>query len=919
MTHSKKRPVFLTIAMSVAILFTAGCQKQSAQEHVDQAKQYLNSGDKDAAVIELKNAIQQDDALAEPRLLLGKIYLERGGYLQAQHEFKQAKNSGYDTLIIDPLLVRAYLAADDVVNTIEVVDDSDVTLPAIKSELFSMKALALLGLGESEQADVSLERAANLTDQGYYYSLAKAKSLVFKQQVEPAIDMLVSATVADPMNSDGWLLLGHTYSANLQHDKAADAYQKAVDLSPLAVQYQLHLAKALVRDAQYDKAEPLLDKLFTMAPENMLVNELRAILFYSRQDLSEAGSAANIALQKGSRNLQLELIAGVSAIEKNNYPEAVRHLEPIAPLLNRDHFANRLYAVALFETGEIDKAREFLAQMADSSEEHDDFIVNMGREFQRMGRVDVAQSILNESSINNLSQRGQAQLALMKLSQNDASGIPELEAIIEQQPEFTDGTQAIVFYHIAANDLEEAEKVTLQWLEREPESAKGYLMKGAVEQRKGDLENALISTRRSLELEPDDIRAQLLLAEIHFNNNQPNEAYQLLTESAKQNPSESGIARALFMVAADIDKTNDVLELYKQLSEEHGQQHMLAKAYAASGDPTNAIDVLERLPVNDRNDDSYALLSRLYLAIGDLKQGESATEKWVELAPNDRIALEQLFALYGRNQKYQSAVTVGEKLEQLFPNNVAYTTGKARMYVAQKKYTMAMDSINAREDWQGREADKDWALAHIYTEKGDHRRALPLYQRTYESAPNARTALALSRGYHQMGNTSEAKTLLTGLIAQQVPGYESLELMLAQIQLEEDPNSAVPQYLAVLKRDPNNLVALNNIAWTYLESNQIDEACRYAQRAYDIAQNLPQVQDTYGYCLLQQGNVNQGAPLIEKAYQALSNEDEVTLHYAESLLLERRFDESKAILNKVNTQDARLIALKKKIEQQLDQ
>jgi putative PEP-CTERM system TPR-repeat lipoprotein len=895
----------------------SGCREQSAQEHIEQAQVYLNEDDQDAAIIELKNAIQKDTELAESRVMIGKIYLQRGDFLQAQHEFQRAKNFGYDPLIIEPLIARSYLGAEDTVKTIEFVDDSDVTLPAVKSELLAMKSLALISIDEKDQAIVALEQAANLTDKGYYYALASAKILAFDGQLEQAIALLVTATEQEPNNSDGWLLLGHVYSANRQHEDAALAYQKAIDLSPVAVHYQLRWAKSLIQDGQFDKAEPIIDNLFGIAPDSMLVNELRAVLSYSRQQLSDAGSAAEIALQKGSRNLQLELIAGVAAIERNNFQSAVRHFEAIIPLVSSDHFVNRLYAVALFESGELEKARQFLTSLSESSDNNDDFIVNMSREFQKIGRVDITKSLLTESSTNNLSEQGQAQVALMKIAQNDSSGIDELQALIDQQPAFTDGTQAIVFYHIASNDLEQAEKVNSDWLTRDPDNAKALLMQGMIEQRNGDLESAHDYATRSLENDGTDSRTVLLLAELHLQNEEKEQAYTLLTDHARENPGDAGIARGLFIVGKDLEKTDEVLELYKEISKEPGQQHMLAKAYAASGDPTSAIEVLESIPVNNRNTETHSLLSRLYASLGDIKQAESATEKWVEASPNNRVALEQLFSLYSRNSKFQTAVGIAEKLEQLFPNNPSYTTNKARMYVAQKKYTVAMDTINARTDWHGREVEREWEIANIYSEKGDHRRATPYYERVFETTPNSKTALALSRSYSRTGSNDKAKSLLSELVSQQIPGYESLELMLAQIELEQNPNIAASKYLDLIEKNPNNLVALNNVAWVYLESGQFDEACEYAERAYNLATQMPQVQDTYGYCLLKQGNIEEGGPLIEQAYKALSNEDEVSLHYAELLILERRNTESKAILQKVITTDKRLLTQKQQLEEQL--
>ncbi|MEJ2327729.1 MAG: tetratricopeptide repeat protein, partial [Chromatiaceae bacterium] len=65
-----------------AFLFLAGllgsAVSAQAADSLAEARSYLASGDKKAAVIELKNALQQDPGNATARLLLGETYLRLG-------------------------------------------------------------------------------------------------------------------------------------------------------------------------------------------------------------------------------------------------------------------------------------------------------------------------------------------------------------------------------------------------------------------------------------------------------------------------------------------------------------------------------------------------------------------------------------------------------------------------------------------------------------------------------------------------------------------------------------------------------------------------------------------------------------------------------------------------------------------------
>ncbi len=912
-----KNTLFITTALTSALLLS-GCEQSSAGDHLASAKEYIANNDNNAAIIELKNAIQRDELAVEPRLLLGQIYLETGDFLKAQHEFKQARTNGSDPTVLVPLLARSYLATEDTLNTIDVVDDSDITLPAIKSELLAMKSLALMLLDEYEEANDVLGQAQNLTSDGLYYQLAKGKMLSYEQKLEESVALVKQAAENHPTNSDAWLMLGHTYTAERNFELAAAAYQKAIDLTPMAVHYKLHQARALVLDSQFEKARVNIDELLAYSPENGLLNELNAITLYSEQKVVEAGDAARIALSKGSRNLRLRLIAGVADMENKDYESALNQFGYVLPYLNSDHYVNRLYAVALAEIGEVDKAEQFLTQLASNSQQHNDFIIDMSREFQKMGRSDITEALIASDATNNLSQRGKTQLALMKISQQDETGVEELQTLIAGEPKLSDTNQAIVYYYLAANDFTQAEAASEKWMADDANSTKALLVRAVVAQRQDQLDTAIEYIDRAFKIEPDNLNAHLLLVDIMRAQGKTEQTFETLKELAKAHPNNANVAKSLFITASELGKSDEVLQVYQGLNEETDNRLMLARAYAAAGDPLKAIELIESIPANLTSPTSFSLLSRLYVSQGNYKQAEIAAVKWLEIVPNNRDAMDQLIGLYERNGKYGSAIEVIEAAERRYPDAPSYTTAKARMYATQGKFTVALNAIDSREDWTGAEISRDWALAQIHTERKHFDQAVPLFESIYERSPNTRTTLALARTYQSLEEYDKATEILNNMIDKKINGYQSLELMLAQIQLQQDPNSALNQYQAILERDPDNLVALNNLAWVYLDNQQTDLACEYAQKAYDMAQQLPQVQDTYGYCLLKQGDIEQGSALIQKAYQQMPNEEEVILHYAESLIMTNRFAESRAILKKVNTTDKRLLALKQEIESRLE-
>jgi len=102
---------------------------------------------------------------------------------------------------------------------------------------------------------------------------------------------------------------------------------------------------------------------------------------------------------------------------------------------------------------------------------------------------------------------------------------------------------------------------------------------------------------------------------------------------------------------------------------------------------------------------------------------------------------------------------------------------------------------------------------------------------------------------------------------------------------------AITEYEKVLAANPDDVTALNNLAWIYFKRDN-PEAGKLAERAWQLAPDAAGVLDTYGWILLQQGELERGKRLLAKAARRLSGIAEVRYHYA--IALYETGDEQKA-------------------------
>ena len=108
---------------------------------------------------------------------------------------------------------------------------------------------------------------------------------------------------------------------------------------------------------------------------------------------------------------------------------------------------------------------------------------------------------------------------------------------------------------------------------------------------------------------------------------------------------------------------------------------------------------------------------------------------------------------------------------------------------------------------------------------------------------------------------------------------------LAQLQISQDTDAAIESYERVVSISDNNFVALNNLAYFYLERNKIEKAQEYAEKALTLRPNMPDVLDTVGRIHLAKKDYDSAVKYLTKAVSESDENEDIYLNYVEALLL----------------------------------
>ena len=285
----------------------------------------------------------------------------------------------------------------------------------------------------------------------------------------------------------------------------------------------------------------------------------------------------------------------------------------------------------------------------------------------------------------------------------------------------------------------------------------------------------------------------------------------------------------------------------------------------ASGDVQNGLAVLRRaLVIAPKSVPLLRAYAAALLLAKDTQGAQDTIAKAVALNPSDeslKVALiETAYAAGGKEAAQAAArsVTFGGADDPLASIIMAAALSHSG------KLDDAIDTLTKiRPEAMNARATR--MLAGLYVAKGERERGLQLLRSWLDKNPKDNTT-----------RSALASALMGG----------------------RDYDGAIAEYERVSKDQPQDFIALSNLAWLYLQKNDA-RALETAQAAYKISPGAPLVADTLGWILLKKGDVRAAEPYLASAGAALPNNLDIQYRWAVALYRNGKKPEAQAILEKI--------------------
>jgi len=374
----------------------AWADAESSKEYYQDALDWLNKGDFRAAVIQLRNALQEDPENHSARQLLGRLYLEAGNLNAALKELEYVHNA-QPTDETEVFVGRALLGLrqyQDVLDTVRAQADD----PKFSDAKNLIRAEALFALNRLDAAAKLVQPFLSREQTSVPASLLMARIEARRGNSEQADDYIDATLVAQPDLIDAHILRAQIALQARDLDRVLQMADKIEEIAPDDPRAKLMRAEALVRKNELEEAEAVLAAFVKDYPEatSAIYLHARVLMLLSRYQEADAEllklpaevrtqpaaslviglvkyqleqfAQAEEALQRfvaaaGERGRQARRLLASIQLQTARPAAALETLEPLTGSGSGDVAALQLAASAAVRVGDLDTAQRHLQRV----------------------------------------------------------------------------------------------------------------------------------------------------------------------------------------------------------------------------------------------------------------------------------------------------------------------------------------------------------------------------------------------------------------------------------------------------------------------------------------------------------------------------------------------------------------------------
>jgi cellulose synthase operon protein C len=878
----------LLAAPLVLMVLMSGCSGDSATDLIAKAKVELAQRDPAAAVIHLKNALDQDPASAEARLLLGRTLLATGDVPQALIELRKALNAQAPEDEVMPEIARAWLAQGEAAKLVAAYGGQTLTSPAANARLRTLVATAQASLGDVDGSRHSLAQALESQPRHAPALVLNARLDAATGQVEAALRQLDEVLAGEPGHEAAGLLKADIlWQVRRDADEAAALYRRVRAAHPKSLGAHRAMVRLLLQQGQLAAARTdftALQKLAPMHPDTVF---LQGQLALAGKDYKAAREICDRLLSAAPKNVGVLLLAGAAEMGMARHTQAAGLFDralKVAPGLVP---ARQMLAHAWMTSGQPDKALDVLQPVVDAPEADARSLAMAGEAWLMTGQGARAEALFQRALRVAPDDAGlRTGMAVAQLARGENGAAEQTLQAIAQIDSSSRADLAVISARLRQNDLPGALKAIAALERKRPEQALPLVLRGRVQRLQGDLAAARASLDQALVRQPGFLPAMTMRADLDVADHQPAAARQRFETAIKADPQNNAARLALVdldrrLGAPDAALVAQLKDAVRADPSDPASRRMLVEQLLASGDAQAAQMAAQEATAALPND-LWVMdaLGRAQLAAGDSERAVSTFKQLATQQPKNPLHLVRLADAHIARQDSAAAAQALRRALEIEPDHLLAQRGLALLAQRDRRPQDALAIARGLQQRLPRDAVGFALEGELEARAGHWPAAAAAMGQALQRQPRSELAIQQHAYLVRAGRSAEAERLSTSW-QKAHPQDAAFLYHLGNLALSaQDWPQAEARYRGVLKLQPRHAAAANNIAWIMATQHR-DGAVAMAEQALAIAPDRPAMLDTLALAQESAGQLAQAVHTQKRAVELNPRDPSLRLRLAQ--------------------------------------
>ena len=682
---------------------------------------------------------------------------------------------------------------------------------------------------------------------------------------EASLEFRNALQIDDKLAAAHWGM-ARSYEGLERWAEMLEELRKTRDLDPNNLEARVKLGNyyvvaAKTRPDLMSEAQKIADEILQKNPNYIEGHVLQGTIYFNQNKRDEAFKELNRAIEIDPTRVESYLSLARFYVVTNDNAKAEELLKKAVSVNGNSPIAHTEYARFLGQTNRPAEAEAEYRKAVEVAPTNREARLALGSFYYVNRQFDKAEEVYKGIvGLDPGKPENQAMLADFYSSINRIDdSIRIYQDLLAKSPDYAQGRYRLAEILLGRGDTIGATAQIDEALKRDQHDRQALLLRARMRGQSGQVEGlkaAIEDLKDVLRQDPNSQIGLYFMAQANFNLGLIDQARAFATDLEKNYPAflpakliqlqitlASGDAKQAASLASDLlsrlDKAAPDRISTPQLLTEIRQKTHLARGTAEIqlGDLAGARKDFEMARDTAPNDpSSYNSLAILDLRENKRDEAISSFETALKIDPINLGALNGLINVYARSNEFDKAHSRIDMVVASNPNNASAHYLKAQVYGYQHDASGAEAELNKALELDPNYLPAYSALGALFIKSKQEDRAIAQYQKIIAIRPDNSTAYTL------IGMLEDAR---------------------------KNYDVAADNYRKALEKDPNAIIAANNLAWLYAATGKgnLDEAVRLAQGVVQKNPNVAGFVDTLGWVYYKK---NLYAAAVEQLQKAVS-------------------------------------------------